>query len=73
MTALLDSDPTTLVPKSEEERLTWDGHVHGLVSALYCVAMQEQGYEPDVAVEVVDSLLDQARYILQAPPPAKEG
>lgn len=73
MTAVMDSEPSTLVPKSEEERLTWDGHVHGLVSALHCIAMHEQQYEPNVAAEIVDSLLNQARYLVQKPAPGSEG
>ncbi|WP_370382358.1 hypothetical protein [Catenulispora sp. GAS73] len=67
LTALMDSDPRTLVPKSEEERLSWEGHMLGLVSALHCVAMHEQQWEPHIASEIVDSLLNQARYILQEP------
>lgn len=73
MTAVMDSDPNTLQPKTEEERTVWDGHILGLISALHCVAMHEQGFEPEVAAEIVDSHLNMARAILQAPRPGSEG
>lgn len=69
MTAVMESDGKTLIPKTEEERLTWDGHMYGLVAALHCIAMEEQQYDPEVAAEIVGSLLDQARYLLQKPAP----
>jgi len=66
MTAVLDSEPRTPA-KTEEERTTWDGHILGLISALHCVAMQEQHFAPEAAAEIVDSQLSQARAILQHP------
>lgn len=67
MTAAMGSESTTLVPTSEEERLTWEGHLFGLVAALHCVVMQEQRYDPDSAAEIVDIHLSKARGILQRP------
>jgi len=61
-----------LVPKSEEERLTWDGHMQGLVSALHCVTLHEWQCAPDAAAEIVDSLLGQARSILRTVRPERE-
>lgn len=67
MAALVDGEPSTLLPKSEEERFVWDGHLLGLISALHCVAMHEQHFDPSVVGEIVDSQLMQARYILRKP------
>lgn len=73
MTALLVSDPKTLVPKIDEERIAWDGHLDGLHAALLCLARCERRCAPEVAAEAVGSLLRQARVILQEPTPGSAG
>lgn len=65
MAAVMGSGAAPLVPKSEKERLTWDGHMQGLVSALHCVILHERQCAPDAAAEIVDSLLGQAGSILR--------
>ena len=65
MAAVMDFGTGSLVPKSEEERLTWDGHMQGLLSALHCVTLHERQCAPDAAAEFVGSLLGQARSILR--------
>ena len=73
MTALLISDPKTLVPKTEEERSAWGGHLDGLHAALLCLARHEQQCAPEAAAETVGSLLNRARTILQDSAPGSEG
>lgn len=73
MTALLISDPKTLVPKTEEERSAWGGHLDGLHAALLCLARHEQQCAPEVAAETVGSVLSRARAILQESAPGSEG
>lgn len=72
MAASLDSGTGPLVPKSEKERLTWDGHMQGLVSALHCVTLHERQCAPDAAAEIVDSLLGQAKSILRTARPERD-
>ena len=72
MAAVMDSGSGPLVPKSEEERLTWDGHMQGLVSARHCVTLHERQCTPEAAAEIVDSLLGQARTILRTVRPERE-
>lgn len=72
MAAVMGSGAAPLVPKSEKERLTWDGHMQGLVSALHCVILHERQCAPDAAAEIVDSLLGQARSILRNVRPEPE-
>ena len=72
MAAVMDSGTGPLVPNTEEERLTWDGHMRGLVSALHCVTLHEWQCAPDAAAEIVDSLLGQARSILRTVRPERE-
>jgi len=67
MTAAMGSESKTLVPTSDEERLTWAGHQLGLVAALHCLAMQERQFDPDSAAQIVDVHLSQARAVLQNP------
>ena len=67
MTAAMGSDSKTLMPTSDEERLTWEGHLLGLVAALHCLAIQERQFDPDDAAEIVDLHLSQARAILENP------
>jgi hypothetical protein len=73
MTALMVSDAKTLVPYTEEERFAWGGHLDGLHAALLCLVRHEQQCDPEVAAEIVDSLLSRAQIILQQSPPGSEG
>jgi len=73
MTALLVSDPKTLVPEIDEERIAWDGHLDGLHAALLCLARCEQQCAPEVAADAVGLLLNQAHVILQEPTPGSAG
>lgn len=73
MAALLDSDPKTLIPKTEEERIAWGGHLDGLHASLLCLVRHEQQCDPEVAAEIMDSLLSQAGVIMQASAPGSGG
>ncbi|MBS2545408.1 recombinase family protein [Catenulispora sp. NL8] len=73
MAAVLGSDSKTLVPKTEEERFAWAGHMDGLHAALMCLARHEQQQAPEVAAQIVDSLMGQAEAILQESAAGREG
>ena len=60
LTALLEFDPSTLVPQSEEERMDWQGHLRGLHAALQCLLMYETQCTPQKAARMVNKHLTEA-------------
>ncbi|SRR2546423_806885 len=64
LTALMESDPATLVPESEEEQMDWQGHLRGLHAALRCLVMQERQCRPHRAAAIVDKHIAEAAGLL---------
>lgn len=64
MTVLVGTDAETLEPENDEERHEWRGHLHGLRSALVCVAMNEAELGPEEAALVVQGHIAYAARVL---------
>jgi hypothetical protein len=61
LAAVMGSDPIALGPENSAELTSWSGHLDGLRSSLFCLAMYERQIGPAKAAEVVDQqILDAA-------------
>lgn len=62
--ALLGTDPEILAPRGDEERFEWRGHNKGLQAALVCLVMHEQQLDPELAVMVVMTHVEEAMALI---------
>lgn len=70
---LMQLDPEIPKPRSDEERVNWQGHLEGLRAALLCLAMHERTLDPESAARAVDQQVEQARAELERLRPAEVG
>jgi len=65
LVGLMELDPETPKPRSDEERANWQGHFEGLRAALLCLTMHERELDPESAAVAVDEQLELARAALE--------